>query len=527
MAGFRKPLIAREQQVLWSQRLDDALPPDHPARLFDELFNSGALAPLFTEWSAEYHLLEGHPPYHPRDLVMLYCYGMLYRLRSSRQLEAACHNRLDFIWLMSGHKPDHTTIATFVTANNRRVSELFRLVVRLGIKAGVVRMEHAAIDGSCVEASAGRGSVYKEDTLIRREAGLEKQIADLEKEFKDNERREGLLIGVEPPGPDDGRRLERLHEKRSRLHEALESIARRRREAQPHSPDPKPIASITDPDSRVMKDKEGRRKPNYNTQIVVDGGADAAGMIVAADVNDRANDLGQLMEMIAQTQEQCGSLPEEFSADAGYNTGRDLAELEAQRITAFVDDKKDPISSKEAREAVAAVRSGGTLSLPQIAALPRDANTFFHRCAFAYRPDTDTYRCPAGETLTLFRWGRRYDKDGGLERKRYKTPACAACPLGGQCCRDPVKGREVNRTEFEDAKERMKARMVSDVGKARYQLRAQTVEPRIGTLKSVLGMRKFLRRGLVNVRAEWQLACTALNIGILLRHWTRVRPALT
>lgn len=128
--------------------------------------------------------------------------------------------------------------------------------------------------------------------------------------------------------------------------------------------------------------------------------------------------------------------------------------------------------------------------------------------------------------LTLFRAGKRYDQDGALDRKRYKTAACAACPLAGQCCKNPKTGREINRTQFEGAKERMRERMNTEEGRARYKLRGQTVEPRIGTLKSMLGMRKFLRRGQEKVRTEWRWARTAPDVGILLRHWGATRSAL-
>jgi transposase len=528
MSGFRKPEVAREQLVLWSRRLDDALPADHPARLMDELFRSPALASLFGEWSREYHLLEGQPPYHPRDLAMLYCYGMLNRLRSSRQLESACHNRIDIIWLMSGQKPDHSTIAAFVASHHERVRDLFRRVVRVGIQAGLVKMEHAAIDGTTVEANAGRGSVQREDTIRQQEEQLEKQIAELEKEYHDNESREGLLCVPDEPDLSEDQRLARMREKRARLQRALASIERRRDEqARSDQPQPKPIGSVTDPDSRVMKDKEGRRKPNYNAQLAVDAGEGSAGMIIAADVNDQSNDLGQMMEMIAQTQEACGRLPGEFSLDAGYNTGREVAELEAQGIKAFVDDKRGPIKTPEALDAVRAVREGRTLSLPQIEALPLDPHTKrLDRCCFAYQPAADTYRCPAGQTLTLHRTGKRYDREGGLERKRYRTQACGACPLAARCCKAPSKGREINRTEFEDAKERMKERMTSEEGTRRYKLRGQSVEPRIGTIKAGLGVRKFLRRGREKVRTEWRWACTAFNVGALIRHWPKTKAAL-
>lgn len=528
MAGFRTPEVPREQLVLWSRRLDDALPIDHPARLMDELFRSQALAPVFAAWCREYHLLEGQPPYHPRDLTMLYCYGMLNRLRSSRQLESVCANRIDVIWLVSGQRPDHSTIAAFVTAHQDRVRDLFRRVVRVGIKAGLIRMEHASIDGTAVEADAGRGSVHKEGTIRGMEHDLDKHIAELEQEYQDNQRREGLVCVAEEPELPEDERLRRLREKRARLREALASIQRRRDEqVRTDRPEPKPIASTTDPDCRVMKDKEGRRKPNDNAQLAVDAGDGAAGMIIAADVNDAANDLGLMLEMMAQTQEACGRLPGEFSLDAGYNTGRDLAELEEQGIKAYVDDKPGPIKTPEALAAVQAVRQGKTLSLEQIAVLPLDRKSNrLDRCCFVYQAATDTYRCPAGQTLTLFRTGRRYDRDGGLERKRYRTTACGPCPLAARCCRSPGQGREINRTEFEDAKERMKERMSSDEGKRRYTLRAQSVEPRIGTLKSIMGVRKFLRRGRENVRTEWTWACTAFDIGALIRHWDKTKPAL-
>lgn len=212
---------------------------------------------------------------------------------------------------------------------------------------------------------------------------------------------------------------------------------------------------------------------------------------------------------------------------AGYNTGRELAALEDQKIRALVNDKSDGIKTPENQQAVEAVREGRTLSLPQIEALPIDNHTkLFHRSGFAYDEAADAYRCPAGATLTLFRTGKRYDRDGGLERKRYKTAACGTCDLASRCCKKPAVGREINRTEYEGAKERMRARMKSDEGRAGYKLRGQSVEPRIGTLKSVLGMRKFLRRGLKKVKSEWLWACASFNIGVLLRHGDRTRSAL-
>ncbi len=102
MSGFRTPEIPREQMVLWERRLDDAVPDDHQVRHLDVLLGSAAFAKSFREMELRYALNRGKPPYHPRNMAALYLYGMLHRLRSSRRLEDACHERLDMIWLMRG-----------------------------------------------------------------------------------------------------------------------------------------------------------------------------------------------------------------------------------------------------------------------------------------------------------------------------------------------------------------------------------------------------------------------------------------
>jgi transposase len=152
MSGFRKPEVPRDQMVLWAQRLEDALPVDHPVRLVDALLKSKAFARTFAEWEAQYVLMEGKPPYHPRDLSALYIYGMMNKLRSSRQLESACHNRLDVIWLLSGQRPDHSTIAEFVTVHKKPLRQLFKDALGVAVKARLVKLDHVVVDGTRIEA---------------------------------------------------------------------------------------------------------------------------------------------------------------------------------------------------------------------------------------------------------------------------------------------------------------------------------------------------------------------------------------
>ncbi len=140
---------------------------------------------------------------------------------------------------------------------------------------------------------------------------------------------------------------------------------------------------------------------------------------------------------------------------------------------------------------------------------------------------SDVYRCPMGAALRFVGTGQLKMKWGTAIRRQYRgDPACAGCPRALMCCENPETGRTVNRDQYEDHRERMRARMSSGRGRSRYRLRRQTVEPRFGQIKRNLGLRRFLRRGLCGVQAEWTLACIAVNLGILLRSWQEVRAVL-
>jgi transposase len=405
MSGFRQPEQNREQMVLWSQRLDDAIPEDHPVRHVDYLLRSAALSSTFAEWEQAYlsaarqvcwsrasHPITRATCLPQAGLSALYLHGMMNRIRSSRQLEAACYNRLGVIWLMPGQHPDHSTIADFVAQHGKQLRKLFRDVLRVAVDA-----EH--------------------------------------------------------------------------------------------------------------------------------------GVIVAQDTSDAADDSGQLTPMLDQVSSHCGRLPDETRADSQYNTGPELARLEEAGVTGYLPDagtrseEKDGTSA--AGRALEKVPRGEPLSEAEWSALPRDNTKFIKRVAFVYDGATDTYRCPAGHRLTYVQ-GSQDRKKWGVAKRRHcgGCSACASCPHARHCCKNPAKGRTVTRDQYEACRERLRLRMSEDVARGRYRLRRQTVEPRIGQIKHVLGFRRFLRRGLKTVSAEWSLACTAVNLGILLTHWKEVSAVL-
>ncbi len=104
--------------------------------------------------------------------------------------------------------------------------------------------------------------------------------------------------------------------------------------------------------------------------------------------------------------------------------------------------------------------------------------------------------------------------------------ACAGRVHAALCCKNSDKGRWVGRDQYAAHRARLRLRMGTEEGREIYKRRKRTVEPRIGHIKHNMGVRRFSRRGLEKVKTEWIMACSAVNLGILLRHWDEVVTAL-
>lgn len=221
-----------------------------------------------------------------------------------------------------------------------------------------------------------------------------------------------------------------------------------------------------------------------------------------------------------------------MTADSGYTSGPELRALEQSAQVAYLPDSDQSAPREvppEMQAAQAAAAAGQPLTPAQGAALPRDQQGRLTRAAFVYDAGQNVYRCPAGQSLARVTTHSSRRASGRVVRTRYgfgPLPPCATCAWARQCCVRPERGRRLDRDEYEAYRERMRTRLQSPAGRAWYRRRAPTVEPRIGYVKQGLGVRRFLHRGLAAVRAEWLLVCTAVNIGVLLRHWAQVAAVL-
>ena len=119
--GWAQPKEDRDQIVLFAEKLDDAVPAEHPVRTLDAML--GKIA--WSAWEQGYVFTKGQPPIHLRILAGVILYRLLKRVRTSRVLEEALQVRLDFRWLAQGRSIDHSTLAGFRSSKMEALSDLF------------------------------------------------------------------------------------------------------------------------------------------------------------------------------------------------------------------------------------------------------------------------------------------------------------------------------------------------------------------------------------------------------------------
>jgi transposase len=146
----------RSQILLLPEALDDYVGPENPVR-FIEAFVDGLdlTAAGFARVTSK---VTGRPGYGPQDLLKLYIYGYLNRVRSSRRLEAETHRNIEVIWLLRHLKPDFKTIADFRRDNRKAFRPVFRQFVLLCRQMDLFGRELLAVDGTRIKAVNNQGS---------------------------------------------------------------------------------------------------------------------------------------------------------------------------------------------------------------------------------------------------------------------------------------------------------------------------------------------------------------------------------
>ncbi len=458
----------RTQIQLLPPSIEDYVHPQAPVRVIDAFVDDLDMAKL--EFTKATPALTGRPAYDPRDLLKLYLYGYLHRVRSSRRLEAEATRNLEVMWLLRQQRPDFKTIADFRKDNVKSFKGVLREFNLLCRKLQLFGAELLAIDGTKFKAQNSNErniSAAKLAELIKRiDTHIEKYVSELDQADTQGE--------DTPPAtrPDAGleQKLKDLRQKRSECQSMIEAM-----EASHQSE-----ISHTDADARKMKNaRQGGYFIGYNVQAAVDVKHD---LIVAVEVEQKANDRSSLCDISTAAKEELGAEQIEVVADKGYHSGEELARCEQAGIITYVP---------------AQANRGGNSS--------KDGRAVHRKEDFRYDAEKDVYHCPAGQQLHA---GEKTTKGKEQVTPYTNKTACRNCALKDQCTRGGRR-REILRREHDEAIESAAARL-AEAGE-KYEQRRDSVEHVFGTLKQ-WGHRDLLLKGKEKVRGEINLSALSYNL---------------
>lgn len=480
----------RGQMWLLPPNLDELIPREHVVRFIAGFVDQLDLNALGLR---KVPAARGGLEYDVRLLLSLWVYGFMLRIRSTRRLETAARENLPLMWLLGGQHPDHSTLARFFKANRKAMRQLFVHSVRVSVQVGLVGFALHAVDGTRV-STVSRDKALSRDELLALEERAAQAIARLERSVEAEEQ----SASADPAGCLMPEELKDPEELQARIKQAVAELDQRKANRKSHHEgviNPKagepcgPKINLADPQAVQLKGRRGF-VVGYNAQAAVD---EKARVIVGADVIAQATDNEALVPMLDEIESNTGQLAKATVYDSGYHSAENLAAVEGRRTEVYVADPN--MKRKESKAEGAA----------------------YHKDAFVYDAETDTYRCPAGKTLTL----EHVQKDPGRDTygvRTYRCKECDGCPHRGLCTSDKG-GRRIHVRPQDALLRRNREKMRTEQGRQMMRQRAATVEPVFAVMREHMGLLRFLRRGLENVRAEWFLLCAAYNLRLIWQAW--------
>jgi transposase len=452
--------IDRTQTTLFPEVVDDFVSENNPVRFIDAFVDSLDMVDLGFRYAAPGSI--GQKPYNPADVLKLYIYGYLNRLRSSRRLEKATHQNVEVMWLLRRLQPDFKTIADFRKDNKKAIKKVYREFIVLCKKLALFGGELIAIDGSKFSAVNHNDKAYTAKKLKKINEQINQAIEQYlhELDAQDDEEK-----GIASPSAEElAAHIEKLKERQAQLQEKQDKL------------DETGASQIvtTDSDGRLMSGPHGS-DVLYNVQIATDS---KNKLIPDFEVTNAVNDQLQLSGMAIKAKETLGVDELDATADVGYYNTSEIKKCDDHSIHCYI-----PKPNRTRRQ------SG-----------------LYSKDDFVYDPKRDRYTCPAGEPLEFSGVGKRR----GDEVKYYKTRACKGCSRRSQCTSSPTMNRRIVRHVDEDVVDQMHLRMrqAPEIAKQRKAL----VEHPFGTIKHWWDQGYFLTRGLDSVATEMSLTVLCYNM---------------
>ena len=452
---------SRNQINLFPVSLDSSIDLDNEVRIIDLFVESLPIKDFgfrtdFTE--------NGRPAYHPTDLVKLFIYGYLNKVRSSRDLEKECRRNIEVMWLLKCLKPDHNTISNFRRDNPKAIKKVFRATVQIARHFDLIGGKLIAGDSTKLRAQNSKKNNYNQAKIERHIAYIDNKLEEYTRALAEHDGDNKQLISDEIAKQQ--KRKEQYKEIEKELKESGE-----------------PQVSTSDPESRQIMIRNNITEVAYSVQTIVD----AKNCIPLDYKVTNQNDSKAMGNMVQRAKSILRT--NEFTAlfDKGYHTGSELK-----------------IAQDLGIETIVAIPG-----LPSTSQAPNPEYNFEH---FKYDQQGDTYTCPQGEILkTNGTWYKEHSRrDNVIIFKQYKTRSCKSCPVRSQCTRSK-NARILSRSTFTEYYEMN--RKTYQEKEHLYKRRQAIVEHPYGTLKRQWGFSYILtKKGISRASADVGFMFIAYNL---------------
>ena len=457
----------------------------------------------FSELDARFENDEtGASAYDPRVMFKIVLLGYCRGLTSSRSIERACQQNVQFMAISGDSAPSYTHIAKFVRELGPQIQALFQQVLMTCDRLELIGREMFAIDGVKLPANASKERSGTHEELTHRARRLDKAAAKILELHR-------LQDQSTQPEPLDARRqaqIEAIAREAQRTREFVASTPKRKnRKGQELK------ANVTDNDSAKMATSKGVIQ-GYAAQAAVDA---MHQVIVAVDVLGSGSEQAALLPMIEQAALVCHA-DTLVTADAGYHSNENIEALRAKGIAALIADNQ--MRKRDERFAEQAKHKAAPDPLYDKRANANQPIKRFRPHDFEYDSNTNTCRCPAGKAL--YSNGSNCTSQGRMHRKFTGSASnCVPCELRARCLRHPerTKVRQVaffakGQPSPHEATELMKRAIDSSKGRQLYSQRIGTVEPVFANIRHNKRMNRFTVRGIAKVNTQWHLFCLVHNI---------------
>ena len=460
----------RTQIHLFPVSLDQSIDPDNEVRIIDLFVDSLSIK----DYGFRIDFPEnGRPAYHPSDLLKLFIYGYINKVRSTRDLEKECKRNIEVMWLLKCLKPDHNTIANFRRDNPKAIKKVFRATVQIAKHFDLIGGKLIAGDSTKLRAQNSKKNNFNQ-------AKIDRHIV-----YIDNKLEEYSRALAESDG-DNRKQIEDEIKKQQQRKDNYRNIEKQLKDSG------EPQISISDPESRQIMIRNNITEVAYNVQTTVDSKNNIPIDYKVTNQNDSKamGNMVQRAKSILRTNE--------FTVlyDKGFHTGSELKTAQDLGVETIV-------------------------AIPAVPSTSQAPNHNYNYENFIYDKEADTYTCPQGLILTTNgSWYKEYTSSGNIILfKQYKTKACKLCQVRSQCTRSKT-ARLIHRSEFADYYEVNRRNILEK--EQLYKRRQAIVEHPYGTLKRQWGFSYILtKKGIDRASSDVGFMFIAYNlrrIGNILTH---------